>query len=112
MAVNVLKSLATVGTGFEFRQGQETFFFSETSKLARGPPSLIYNRYRTSFAGVEWPGLEVYHSPESSDEVRNEWSCTSSHICVYGVDRRGLGLRRTVLHEARFSPRNGMLVLT
>jgi len=75
------KILVTVDTGFESRQRQEPFS-SPKHPDCPPPPTLIYSRYR--------PGLEVCHSPESSDEVRNEWSYTSPHICVYGVDRGDL----------------------
>jgi len=38
------------------------------------------------FARVERPGREVDHSPPSSDEVKNEWSCTSPPPICHGVD--------------------------
>jgi hypothetical protein len=63
-----------------------------------GPPSLILNRYRGSFQGVKRAGREVDHSPPSSAEVRNEWSCTSaSSRCLDGVDRN--------LRDFRLPPR-------
>jgi len=42
-----------------------------------GSPSLFLNGCLGSFLGVKWPGCEVDHSPPSSVEVKNEWSCTS-----------------------------------
>jgi hypothetical protein len=35
-----------------------------------GPPSLLYNRYRLSFAGVRRPGRGVSHPSPSSAEVK------------------------------------------
>jgi hypothetical protein len=35
-----------------------------------------------------WPDREVDHSPPSSAEVKNEWSCISTpFICLHGMDR-------------------------
>jgi hypothetical protein len=40
------------------------------------------------FAGVEWPGHEADHLPQSSAEVKNEWSCTSpAFVCHHGICR-------------------------
>ena len=54
-----------------------------------GPSSLAFNGYRGSFQGVKRLGRAVDHSPPSSAEVNNEWSCTSTDpIRLHGVDRR------------------------
>jgi hypothetical protein len=37
-----------------------------------GPHSLLFSGYLLSFPGIEWPGSEVYHSPPSKTEVKNE----------------------------------------
>jgi hypothetical protein len=38
--------------------------------------------------GINQPQHEANHSPPSSLEVKNEWSCTSaSPICLYGIHR-------------------------
>jgi hypothetical protein len=69
--------------GFYSWQEPEIFLFSELSDRLWGPPSLLFSRYRSSFAGVKWPGLEVDHCPPSSAEVKNEWSYTSSpSVCL------------------------------
>ena len=56
-----------------------------------GPPSLLLNGDRGSFqvGGGKQPGREINHSPASSIEFKNEWSCTSTAvpICLHGVDR-------------------------
>ena len=52
------------------------------------PPSLLFNWYREFFPGVKRPGRQVNHSPPSSDDIKNKWSCTSTTlICLNGVDR-------------------------
>jgi hypothetical protein len=35
--------------------------------------------------GVRRPGREAYHSPPSSAEVKNGWSCTSTPPIRHGV---------------------------
>lgn len=37
--------------------------------------------------GVKWPACEVDHSPLYSAGVKNEWSHTSTPICLHGVYR-------------------------
>jgi len=37
--------------------------------------------------GIKRQWRETAHSPESSAEVKNKWSCTSTpHICLNGID--------------------------
>jgi hypothetical protein len=38
-----------------------------------GPANLLSNGYR-----AKWPACEADYSPPSSDEVKNEWSYTST----------------------------------
>ena len=40
--------------------------------------SSISTGYRNNFPGVKRPGCEDDHSPPSGDEVKNEWSYTST----------------------------------
>jgi len=63
--------------GFASRQGQ--IFFSSPKRPGRlwGSTSLLFNCYRYSFPGIR---REVDHSPPSNDEVRNEWSYTSTPL--------------------------------
>jgi hypothetical protein len=42
----------------------------------RVPSSLPFNGYRFSFPGINRPGRDADHSPLSSTDVKNEWSCT------------------------------------
>ena len=42
------------------------------------------------FTKVKQPRCEVDHSPPSSAEVKNGWSCTSTPpICLHGVEKEG-----------------------
>jgi len=51
-------------------------------------PVLIHLVTGTRSAGIKQAELEADHSPQSSVEVRNEWSCTSAPpVCLYGVRR-------------------------
>jgi hypothetical protein len=57
--------------------------------------SLFTTAYRTTLGstqpplqcilGVKWPGCEADHSPPSSAEVKNAWSCTSTPQYVFMV---------------------------
>jgi hypothetical protein len=60
-----------------------------------GLTSLLFDGYRGSFLGLQWPGGEVNPTPPSSAKVKHEWSYTSSPpMCLYGVDRENF----TFLH--------------
>lgn len=51
-------------------------------------PSLLFNGYRGFFPGVKRTGRQVNHSPPSSDDIKNKWSCTTTTLlCLNGVDR-------------------------
>ena len=59
------------------------FLFSKASRPVVGP-----TKPAQWVPGVKWPGPEADHSFPSSAEVKNEWSCTSTHfICRRGVGR-------------------------
>jgi len=51
------------------------------------------------FLEVKQPELEADHSPPSSAEIQNMWSCTSmnSPECIHGVDWGVLTLRLHIL---------------
>jgi hypothetical protein len=71
------------GLGFESRRGQETL-----SRPAPGPTLTIPNWNWLSFPEVKRPGREVNPSQPYSDEVKNEWSYTSTPpICLNRVER-------------------------
>ena len=44
--------------------------------------------YRSVAQGVRRPGRGVDHSPRSSAETKNEWSCTATPpACLHSVER-------------------------
>jgi hypothetical protein len=72
---------------FRFRQGQQYFLFSKTSRLALGPtqppiqwvPGVIYPR-------VKQQRREAGHSPPSSTEVKNGGVILPPpSICLHGI---------------------------
>lgn len=74
--------------GFECQYGQDIFLFSGTSRSAVGTTHFPIQWVPGFFPGVNRPGREVNHSPPSSDDVRNKWSCTSTAlICLNDVYR-------------------------
>jgi hypothetical protein len=58
------------------------------------------------------PGRDVYHSPPSSPEVKNEISCTSAAcVCLHGANREFNFFRPTrPLSKAVVDPTNKVLV--
>jgi hypothetical protein len=67
------------------RYGRD-FLFSQTVQTGCGAQTV--NRYRGSFPGINWPELEVNHSPSSIVEAQDEWSYTfAPFIRLHGVDR-------------------------
>lgn len=74
--------------GYESRQGKETFLFY---KKSRPSPEIIHPVIQWVlgfFLGVKRPECEINSSSLTSDEVRNDWSYTSTPLlCIHGVDR-------------------------
>ena len=60
--------------------------FSSTKCTYRlwSPPSLIFNRYCSSFAGEGGRGGKLATQPHLSAEIKNEWSYSPLPSCVYG----------------------------
>jgi hypothetical protein len=70
----------TIGVlGFDFRWGLGIFLFITASRTALGPtqPPIQWVPGTLSL-GIKRPGREADHSPPSSAEVKNAWSCTST----------------------------------
>jgi hypothetical protein len=75
---------------FGVRIPVETRLFSSPKLPDRlwGPPSFVFNDHRRSFQEVKRPGREANHSPPSSAEVKNEWSCVYTlPVYLNGVGR-------------------------
>jgi hypothetical protein len=64
-------------SGARIPVGTKDFSLAQKSRTAVGPASLLFNGYRGSFPELK-PGRDIYHSPPSSPEVKNEWSRTST----------------------------------
>jgi hypothetical protein len=56
-------------------------YFSFLQNVTTGPGSQVL------FLGVRWLGHEADHSPTPSNELKNEWSCTSTPVCLHGIKR-------------------------
>ena len=80
--------------------------YSKPSRPALGPTNPQFNRYWV-FSGGDVAGREVNHSPTSSVEVKNEWSCASiPGIRLRGVERENAAFNnheRCVLEDAVYS---------
>jgi hypothetical protein len=61
------------------------FSFSKMPRLAL---TFLFNGYRVFCALTKWPGCKIDHSPLSSPEVKNGWSCISTTpVYFQGVDK-------------------------
>jgi hypothetical protein len=72
---------------FHSRQGLGIFLFTTASRTALGPTQPPIQLVPGALSlGIKWPGREADHSPPSSGEVKNAWSCTSTpSIRPHGV---------------------------
>jgi len=71
-------------SGMRVSVGVRSFYIVQNVRPALGPPSL--GGYRCFIQGIMQPGRDVDHSPPSSAEFKNEWSCiSSSPVCLYGL---------------------------
>jgi hypothetical protein len=69
--------------GLNSRQCLEIFIFSATYRTALGPIQPPVQWVAEALAqGAKRMGREDDHSPPSSAEVKNAWSCTSNHGVV------------------------------
>jgi hypothetical protein len=61
-----------------------SFLFAAASRPALGlTQSSIQWAPWSLFPGIKRPGRGADHSPPSSGEVRNVWSCTYTHPCLF-----------------------------
>jgi len=91
---------ATRLRGFASRLGQ--IFFSSPKRPGPrwGPPSFLFNCDRGSFPGIR---RKVDHSPQSNDEVRKEWSYTSTPLyCFMCWTRETLPFKSTAVSSSRY----------
>lgn len=59
----------------------DVVLFSKESRPAVGPPSVLFNGYRSLFSwGVKRPGRDADYLSPSSAEVMNVRSCTSGSL--------------------------------
>jgi len=76
----------------------------QTGSASSQPPS---QWVPGSMRGQRRPGREVKHSPPSSAQVKNEWSCTSVlAIRLYGLGREGVTLLPFLPFACRESKRD------
>jgi hypothetical protein len=90
--VSIVARLRTRPSGVPMPAGLGVFL-SSSNRPNRlwGQPSLVFNGYWGSFPGVKRPRRGVDHSPTSSAEVENEWSCSCApRVCLHGMDRDNL----------------------
>jgi hypothetical protein len=73
-------------------QGREISLFYETSRAALGPTQPPIDGNRVSLPRIKREGSEVGHSPLSSAEVKNEWSCNSTLPCLHDMHRSNFTL--------------------
>ena len=68
--------------GLESQLGEEIVFFSKTVPTISGANPASYSGVPSLLVAGR-PECEADHSPPSSDEVKDEWSCTSAPpVCL------------------------------
>jgi len=83
-AVGAPNSCGLDGPGFNCRQGQENSSSPKHSRLTVGPTQPPIPRHRYSFPAVTRLDSDVVHSPQSTAEVKNERSYTSTlSVCLH-----------------------------
>jgi len=71
--VSIVTKLWSGWLGFKSRQEQVTIVFSITFKLVLGPTRFIFIGHQDLLLTViKWPVCDVYYSPLSNAEVKNE----------------------------------------
>jgi hypothetical protein len=84
-SVSIVTRLRTGRPGFNSRQELRIFLFFTAGcpyRLVAHPTSYPMNTGVIS-QGLKRPRREADHSPPSSAEVKNAWSCTSTHQYVF-----------------------------
>ena len=70
-----------------FKRDNRFFPSPELPGRLWGPPIRLFIGYRGSFPGLKRPKRQVYRSPPSIAEVKNEWSCTfTSPVSLHDMD--------------------------
>jgi hypothetical protein len=86
-----INSIMTWGGRFKVRIPLGTRYFpllKNVQTSSKGPPQLLFNGYWGTFLRVKWLEHEVNCSPQSSAEIKHEWSYTPTLlICLHGVYR-------------------------
>jgi len=83
-SVNVVTKVWVGWLGFDSWQGQVSFLITSISRPVLGPTKpLILWVLRVLSLGVKQPGHEADHSPPSSAEIKNAWSCTSTPPYIF-----------------------------
>jgi hypothetical protein len=82
---------------FNSRLKQQIFSFSETLRVALGPPRILFNTPGVPFLALKRPGRECHSSSECGVENKNEWRCSSAtSVRFHGVCRDILSLPLSV----------------
>jgi len=80
--------LRTGRSGVRIPRGRGIFLFSKTDQTAPEAQPASYSIGTGVLPGLKLLERDADHSPPSSAQVKNEWSCTSTPlICPHGKDR-------------------------
>jgi hypothetical protein len=93
---------------FESQQRLGVFLFTTASRLAPGPtqPPIQWVPGALSLV-VKWPCCEADPSPQSSAEIKNVWSCTST--CTIRLHCMMLSLKHRDNFTLYLLPKNAMI---
>ena len=75
-------------SGVRIPRGRDIFLFSNTVQTAPGVHPASYSIGTAVLPGLKLLERDADHSPPSSAQVKNEWSCNlTPHIHLHGMDR-------------------------
>ena len=79
------------------KEERDICLFQKVQKISGGHPVWYSMGTGVSCWGQSRPGREVNHSHQSSAEIKNVWSCTSTFpVSLYSVDSKSLSLHSRV----------------
>jgi hypothetical protein len=86
-SAGIAQSVQRFDTAWKFRNPMHadnvSVLHNRPDRPPRGPFSLLYNGYRSSFAGVKRPGRGVDHPPHLAPRLRISTATPLLPVCVF-----------------------------
>ena len=76
---------------------RDIYLFQKFQTISGGHPAWYSMGTWVSYCWQSGPGREISHSRQTTAEIKNVWSCTSTFpVCLYAVDSKSLSLHSRV----------------